>query len=101
MACDHARVTTLMGNSARRRAQLCVIMAMCACQGRTFAAGCEATFIEDGQRNALGVGYSGTNAGEMAFHAQGWEPVFVADIDPQQKFDFEELLAGKVCSPLP
>ena len=54
------------------------------------------TFIEGDQRNVLAVSYGGANSGDMAVHAQSWDPLFVADIDPQQDLDIDALLADKV-----
>ena len=63
-------------------------------QDFAFLGGCEATLVARGERNVLAVSYKGANSGDMFFHQQSWDPVFVADLDPQANHDVPALLSG-------
>ena len=57
----------------------------------------EITFICGDKRVILTVTYKGGGGGSILFHQASWDPVFLADIDPEEKLDLPDLLSAKVC----
>ena len=56
----------------------------------------EITFICGGKRVILTVTYKGGGGGSILFHQASWDPVFLADINPEDSVDLDQLLSGKV-----
>ena len=56
----------------------------------------EITFMCGGKRVILTVTYKGGGVGSILFHQASWDPVFLADIDPEDSVDLDQLLSGKV-----
>ena len=54
------------------------------------------TFISGGKRVILTVTYKGGGGGSILFHQASWDPIFVADIDPEAPLDLPHLLSDKV-----
>ena len=42
--------------------------------------------------------YKGEGGGSILFHQTSWDPVFVADVDPEQPVDLAHMLDGQVRS---
>ena len=61
-----------------------------------FVGSSEITFICGGKRVILTVTYKGGGGGSILFHQASWDPVFLADIDPEDSVDLDQLLSGKV-----
>ena len=58
----------------------------------------EITFICGDKRVILTVTYKGGGGGSILFHQASWDPIFVADIDPEAPLDLRQLLSDKVRS---
>lgn len=56
----------------------------------------EVTFISGGKRVILTVTYKGGGGGSILFHQASWDPVFLADIDPEAPLNLSQLLSDKV-----
>ena len=67
-------------------------------QAFDFMGGSEATFIHGGARWTLTVTYKGEGGGSILFHQTSWDPVFLADVDPEQPADLARILDGQVRS---
>ena len=57
----------------------------------------EITFISGDKRIILTVTYKGGGGGSILFHQASWDPIFLADIDPEASIDLSQLLSDKVC----
>lgn len=58
----------------------------------------EITFISGDKRIILTVTYKGGGGGSILFHQASWDPVFLADIDPEASTDLPRILSDKVCA---
>ncbi len=58
----------------------------------------EITFISGNKRVILTVTYKGGGGGSILFHQASWDPIFVADVDPETPVDLSQLLSDKVGS---
>ena len=61
-----------------------------------FVGSSEITFICGGKRVILTATYKGGGGGSILFHQASWDPVFLADINPEDSVDLDQLLSGKV-----
>jgi len=61
-----------------------------------FVGSSEITFISGGKRVILTVTYKGGGGGSILFHQASWDPVFLADIDPEASLNLSQLLSDKV-----
>ena len=61
-----------------------------------FVGSSEITFICEGKRLILTVTYKGRQGGSILFHQASWDPIFLADINPEDSVDLDKLLSGKV-----
>ena len=61
-----------------------------------FVGSSEITFVCGGKRVILTVTYKGGGGGSILFHQASWDPVFLADINPEDSVDLDQLLSGKV-----
>ena len=59
---------------------------------------CSVEFEVAGERHTLAVSYSGANEGDLLFHQQSWDPVFVGAADLAAPQDIDGMLAGRVSS---
>ena len=57
----------------------------------------EITFICGDKRVILTVTYKGGGGGSILFHQASWDPLFLADVDPEGPLDLPQLLSAKVC----
>lgn len=64
-----------------------------------FVGSSEITFMDKEKRNILTVTYKGGGGGSILFHQASWDPVFLADIDPEEPLDLGKLLADEVSGP--
>ena len=53
--------------------------------------------IHEGKRLTMTGAYKGANAGDMLFHQQGWDPVFLDGLDASALVDLNAIMQGQVC----
>ena len=56
----------------------------------------EITFICGDKRVILTVTYKGGGGGSILFHQASWDPLFLADVNPEGPLDLPQLLSAKV-----